>query len=109
MVGVDKDLAAHFMIINNRGRCLFGTPILKLFGEVEDKYYFDIIVNDIVNAREEISYNTMYLILNLIRVLVYKIDKSIYSKLEEGEWGPVEVRISSLRFRGGPSRVRNFG
>lgn len=87
MNGKDKDLAAHFTIIRNRGKVLFGKPINEVFGEVDKKYYFDSIWNDIENAKEDIAENTMYIILNLTRVLAYAEEDLILSKKEGGEWG----------------------
>ena len=86
MKGTDKDLAAHFTIITNRGKCLYGEPIEKVFSKVPEKDYFDSIWNDIADAVEDISENTMYLTLNLARVLAYKKDGVILSKKEAGEW-----------------------
>ena len=86
MKGTDKDLAAHFMIITNRGKCLYGEPIEKVFSKVSEQDYFDSIWNDIADAVEDISKNTMYLTLNLARVLAYKKDGVILSKKEAGEW-----------------------
>ena len=86
MKGTDKDLAAHFTIITNRGKCLYGEPIEKVFSKVPEQEYFDSIWNDIADAVEDISENTMYLTLNLARVLAYKNDKVILSKKEAGEW-----------------------
>ena len=84
--GTDKDLAAHFTIITNRGKCLYGEPIEKVFSKVPEQDYFDSIWNDIADAVEDISENTMYLTLNLARVLAYKKDGVILSKKEAGEW-----------------------
>ena len=86
MKGTDKDLAAHFTIITNRGKCLYGEPIEKVFSKVPEKDYFDSIWNDISDAVEDISENVMYLTLNLARVLAYKKDGVILSKKEAGEW-----------------------
>ena len=87
MKGEDKDLAAHFMIITNRGKTLYGKPIEEVFGEVDRKYYLDSIWSDIENAEEDILDNSMYIILNLTRVLAYCRDGVILSKKEGGEWG----------------------
>ena len=46
----------------------------------------DSIWNDIAEAVEEISENTMYLTLNLARVLAYKEEELVLSKKEGGEW-----------------------
>ena len=86
MKGTDKDLAAHFTIITNRGKCLYGEPIEKVFSKVPEQDYFDSIWNDIADAVEDISENTMYLTLNLARVLAYKNNGVILSKKEAGEW-----------------------
>jgi streptomycin 3"-adenylyltransferase len=87
MNGTDKDLAAHFTIIRKRGECLFGQAIEEVFGEVPEQDYMDSIWEDIVDAPEDIAGNTMYLTLNLARVLAYCKDKLILSKKEGGEWG----------------------
>ena len=86
MNGTDKDLAAHFTIINKRGRYLYGTPIGDVFAEVPSDDYMDSIWFDIKGAAEEITENPMYLILNLARVLAYKEDGLVLSKKEGGEW-----------------------
>lgn len=82
----DKDLAAHFTIIRHKGKCLYGLPIEEVFADVPKEYYMDSIWNDIADASKEISKNTMYLTLNLARVLAYKKEDIILSKKEGGEW-----------------------
>ena len=86
MKGTDSDLAAHFTIIKHRGKVLSGRPIEETFGEGKREYYFDSIWCDIENAEEDIRDNTMYIILNLARVLAYKQDGLILSKEEGGKW-----------------------
>lgn len=86
MKGEDKDLAAHFTIINHRGKCLYGAPIKDTFADVPAQDYIDSIWEDIANAKEEIAENPMYLILNLARVLAYLKDGAVLSKKEGGEW-----------------------
>jgi hypothetical protein len=87
MKGTDKDLAAHFTIINYRGKVLYGQEIKEVFGEVSKQDYFDSIWSDIKGAQEDILDNTMYITLNLPRVLAYQRDNVILSKKEGGEWG----------------------
>ena len=72
MKGTDKDLAAHFTIIKNRGRCLAGAPIDEVFGEVPGEDYLDSISGDIADAALDLPENMMYYTLNLTRVLAYK-------------------------------------
>ena len=86
MNGADKDLAAHFTIILNRGKCLYGAPIKDVFAPVPKAYYLDSIYEDISDATEDITDDTMYLTLNLARVLAYKKEGLILSKKEGGEW-----------------------
>ena len=52
MKGTDKDLAAHFTVINKRGRCLFGEPINEVFAEVPDSDYMDSLWYDIEETLE---------------------------------------------------------
>ena len=86
MNGVDKDIAAHFTIINHRGRCLYGAPVKEVFAEVPSCDYMDSIWNDIAEAPENITKDTMYLTLNLARVLAYQEEGLVLSKKEGGEW-----------------------
>ena len=86
MNGTDKDLAAHFTIINKRGKCLCGVPIEEVFAEVPSCDYVDSLWYDIKGAAEEITEYPMYLTLNLARVLAYKEDGLVLSKKEGGEW-----------------------
>ena len=86
MNGTDKDLAAHFTIINKRGKCLYGPSIKEVFGEVPSSDYMDSIWYDVENAKKEITKYPMYLTLNLTRVLAYKEEGLVLSKKEGGEW-----------------------
>ena len=98
MKGEDKDLAAHFTIINYRGKCLYGASITDIFADVPVQDYIDSIWNDIAEAEEEITDNPMYIILNLARVLAYVKDGLVLSKKEGGEWAlnHVHERYHSL-------------
>ncbi len=87
MNGTDKDLAAHFTIIGKRGKCLYGQAIEDVFAEVPQKDYMDAIWDDISEAPEDIETNTMYITLNLARVLAYKKEQLVLSKKEGGDWG----------------------
>ena len=86
MKGEDKDLAAHFTIINHRGKCLYGASIKDTFADVPVQDYMDSIWNDIADAEEEIADNPMYLVLNLARVFAYLKERLVLSKKEGGEW-----------------------
>ncbi|MBO4653083.1 MAG: DUF4111 domain-containing protein [Lachnospiraceae bacterium] len=86
MNGTDKDLAAHCTVIRARGRCLYGAPIPEVFGEVSKQDYMDSLWYDIAEAAEEITEDTMYLTLNLARVLAFQQEGRVLSKQEGGEW-----------------------
>ena len=86
MNGTDKDLAAHFTVIRERGKCLWGAPVSDVFAEVPAADYMDSLWEDICDAPDEIENNTMYLTLNLARVLAYKKEGRVLSKKEGGEW-----------------------
>lgn len=87
MNGEDKDLAAHFMIINKYGIRLCGKEISEVFGTVPREYYIESIWQDIENAQRNILDNPVYVILNLCRVLAYIKDQLVLSKVKGGEWG----------------------
>ena len=93
MKGEDKDLAAHFTIINHRGKCLYGASIKDIFADVPVQDYIDSIWNDIAEAEEEITDNPLYIILNLARVLAYIKDGLVLSKKEGGEWALKNVHV----------------
>ena len=84
--GTDKDLAAHFTIINKRGKCLYGLPIKDAFADVPTSDYMDSIWYDVEHAKKEIKLYPMYLTLNLARVLAYKEEGLVLSKKEGAEW-----------------------
>lgn len=87
----DKDLAAHFTIIRHRGICLYGKSIEDAFNEVPRKHYLDSIWSDVENSKEGIMENTVYITLNLCRVLYYLKENVVSSKLEGGNWAMSEV------------------
>ena len=93
MKGEDKDLAAHFTIINHRGECLYGASIKDIFADVPVQDYIDSIWNDIAEAEEEITDNPLYIILNLARVLAYIKDGLVLSKKEGGEGALKNVHV----------------
>ncbi|BCN30922.1 aminoglycoside adenylyltransferase domain-containing protein [Anaeromicropila herbilytica] len=87
MKGEDRDLAAHFTIINRYGIVLYGEPIENVFGEVSKRDYIESIWSDVEGAREDIADEPMYITLNLCRVLAYLKEDLCLSKKQGGEWG----------------------
>lgn len=87
MQGTDRDLAAHFTIINHYGIPLYGREIPEVFGPVPEAAYFDSIWHDVQDAGQEIGEDTVYVVLNLCRVLAFAQDGLILSKAAGGNWG----------------------
>lgn len=87
MNGLDKDLAAHIMVINKVGITLSGEEISEVFEPVAKEFYIHSILYDIENADEEITKNPVYFILNFCRVLAYLEGEVILSKQQGGKWG----------------------
>ena len=86
MKGMDKDLAAHFTIINKYGIVLYGEKIDSVFSDVPLRDYIDSIFCDIENAPEDIIDQPVYTVLNLCRVLAFLSDGLYLSKKEGGKW-----------------------
>lgn len=101
MNGEDKDLAAHFTIINKYGIILWGKEISAIFDDVPCKDYIDSICHDVKNAAQDILDNPVYVTLNLCRVLAYLRNGLILSKEEGGKWGIIhlEERYTPLIFQ----------
>lgn len=97
MKGKDKDLAAHFMIINHYGVVLLGKQIAEVFDEVQEKYYIDSIWEDVKNAKEDILENPIYVILNLCRVIAFLKDRLCLSKYKGGKWGMENIEQEYYR------------
>jgi streptomycin 3"-adenylyltransferase len=82
----DPDLAAHIILTNRRGICLWGEPIKAVFPSVPPKDYMASMLADIDWAKERVGQNPVYLILNLSRIYAYFRTGEIYSKDEGGVW-----------------------
>lgn len=96
MCGTDRDLAAHFMVIKDRGLVLYGKPIPSVFGEIPTQDFRDSIIRDVEDAVSKIKENPVDKILNLCRVCAYIKEELLLSKEEGGCWGitnlPVKYR-----------------
>ena len=83
---LDPDLAAHITVLRARGVVLSGEEVESVFPEVPASDYLDSLLRDVSWARERISSQPVYAVLNLPRVLRYLIDGSVILKREAGEW-----------------------
>lgn len=91
MKGVDRDLAAHFTVLNRYGIVLYGEAIEDVFGEVPAGDYADSIFLDVQNAGKDILRDPVYVTLNLCRVLAFLKSGMCLSKEEGGKWGLANV------------------
>ena len=91
MQGTDRDLAAHCTVVRHVGIAICGKPIDKVFAPVPVSDYLDSLHYDIDTARDDISENPTYIILNLCRVLAYLQDGVVLSKQQGGEWGIIHL------------------
>ncbi|TVX96718.1 DUF4111 domain-containing protein [Cohnella terricola] len=83
----DSDLASQLVVAYHRGIPLYGRPLNELYQPIERQYFLASILHDIEGASQDIFKHTMYLTLNLCRVLFFLKEGDISSKKEGGEWG----------------------
>ncbi len=90
----DPDLAAHFVITQARGLCLYGEPIETLFPDVPAACYLDSLAQDAEWSCQNILRSAdsgtcavpVYAVLNFCRVLAFIDQGLITSKREGGQW-----------------------
>ena len=97
MNGTDKDLAAHFTVINNYGKAICGEEIRNVFGKVPEEFYIDSVYYDLKNAPSDILTDPVYVILNLCRTLAYVKENKCCSKAEGGRYVSENANLPSDR------------
>ena len=97
MKGEDRDLAAHFTVINRYGIALYGEAVRDVFGEVPKRDYADSIWCDVRSAKEDIEGNAVYVILNLCRAAAFLREGLCLSKEGGGRWGVTNIAV---KYRG---------
>lgn len=83
----DSDLAAHLMILNHRGICLWGKSIPEVIPSIPKSDYLSSILVDYKECLENFLSKPIYCVLNLLRIYWYLLEGKISSKLEAGHWG----------------------
>lgn len=91
----EPDLAAHFVVTKNRGICLYGESIGKVFPDVSKEHYLKSLVRDfewsfgnlIKGPNNGLCAVPVYAVLNFCRVLAFIDEELILSKSEGGKWG----------------------
>jgi predicted nucleotidyltransferase len=91
--GEDEDLAAHFMVIRQRGVTLCGASVAETIGQVSRKDYLKAVFYDINHAETEILRTPMYTVLSLCRTLMYLKTDTVGSKREGGRWAVSQLEL----------------
>ncbi|HDG61958.1 MAG TPA: DUF4111 domain-containing protein [Thermotoga sp.] len=92
----DPDLAAHIVVTLNRGMCLYGEPIDKVFKPIPEKFYVESILHDAKDIERNPMEDPVYSVLNFCRILYYLKEKVVSSKKEAGEWA-IEILPEDLK------------
>ncbi|MBI4099576.1 DUF4111 domain-containing protein [Candidatus Microgenomates bacterium] len=82
----DTDLIAHIVYIKKRGVCLTGQPIPDVFPDFPERYFRELLNEEIKYSLKVYRQYPVYATLNMSRLLAYGRDKLILSKKEGGEW-----------------------
>jgi predicted nucleotidyltransferase len=111
----DSDLACHITLINQKGICIYGTPILQAFPQVPEQDFRSSILSEVEYAASVLNRLPVYGILTLSRVLSYLKTGDILSKGQAGEWIlpfiPKEIRcivVQAVETYLGDSKQSNF-
>ncbi len=83
----DKEVLAHLYEVKERGFCMWGKPIGKVFQKIPAKYYLLAIVDDLKYTRKYLLEDPTYWVLNACRIMAFINEGKVLSKLEGGQWG----------------------
>ena len=92
--GVDPDLAAHFTVLQARGRRLYGAPIADLPLATPWADYLDSLRQDFAWAR---AAGGVYAVLNACRTWAAVEEGLVFSKAEGAEWAQPRLPTSLRR------------
>ncbi|WDH76722.1 DUF4111 domain-containing protein [Exiguobacterium marinum] len=82
----DPDLAAHVLVILERGITWRGQPLHELLCGFDSAHFSDSIRIDALDCLKTIEKNPIYSVLNLIRGLAYEREHVLLSKQETLGW-----------------------
>jgi len=83
----DKEVLAHLYETKERGFCIWGKSIGKVFQKIPAEFYLLAIVDDLKYTRKCLLENPTYWVLNACRIMAFIKEGQVLSKLEGGEWG----------------------
>ncbi|MBG0916441.1 aminoglycoside adenylyltransferase domain-containing protein [Exiguobacterium sp. SRB7LM] len=82
----DPDLAAHVLVILERGITLRGQPLHDFLSGFDSAHFSDAIRADALDCLDSIEEQTVYSVLNLIRGQAYEQEGILLSKQEALDW-----------------------
>lgn len=82
----DPDLAAHMMMILQRGITWRGKPLHQLLCGFDSAHFSDAIRADAFDCLDTMDENPIYCVLNLLRGLAYEQERVLLSKQEALGW-----------------------
>lgn len=87
----DIDLLSHLLYVKQRGLCIYGKPMEKVFGEIAWEDYMYAVLDDFkwIIEDQHILETPYYSVLNICRTLQLMREGKhlVHSKDEGGEWG----------------------
>jgi len=92
----DEEAVAFLYEAKERGFCVWGKPIRKVFQKIPAKYYLLSIINDLKSTRKFLLKDPTYWVLNACRIMAFVREGKVLSKLEGGQWG-IENLLSKYR------------
>ncbi|MEJ6527365.1 aminoglycoside adenylyltransferase domain-containing protein [Exiguobacterium sp. USCH10] len=82
----DPDLAAHMLMILERGITWRGQPLHQLLCGFDSAHFSDAILADAFDCLDTMDENPIYCVLNLLRGLAYEQERVLLSKQEALGW-----------------------
>ena len=93
--GADAYFATEIANARARGVALVGPPPVDVLPAVPDEDFLDAIERDLVWASERVDERPYYGVLNGLRVVAYRRERTVMSKADAGRWG---LRHAPARF-----------
>jgi streptomycin 3"-adenylyltransferase len=95
----DKEILSNLYTTKKRGFCVWGMPIHDVFSQIPAENHLKSVIEDLVHTRkylhenpERVGYDpAVYWILGSCRILAFIREDRVFSKLEGGQWGLVNL------------------
>lgn len=83
----DEEVVSFLYEATERGFCIWGKPLSKVFQNIPAKHYLRSVFQDLKYTRRFLHENPTYWVLNACRTIAFLRERRVLSKLEGGEWG----------------------